>query len=193
MGAHPTQKSFAEQKGYTMKIIPLNKYITPVILALFPILVWAHGDVSHAPEMIKNKKNSMQSSDMMKTVIYAKINKAYIVDIRPIFEKKCFDCHAELNNAPWYYKVPGVRQMMNKDIREAKEHVDMRKDFPFISHESPLDDLKSIKKIGKEGGMPPLRYILANWDARLTDAEKKKLIEWAGRSIELLQTKTVER
>ena len=193
MSAHPTQKSFAEHKGYTMKTIPLNKYITPVILALFPILVCAHGEISHKNEITETKKATMQPSNMMKTMIYSEINKTYITDIKPIFEKKCFDCHAELNNAPWYYKVPGVKQMMDKDIREAKEHIDMRKDFPFISHESPLDDLKSIKKIGIEGGMPPLRYILGHWDSRLTDTEKKKLVEWASKSIELLQVETIKK
>jgi len=176
-----------------MRTITPNKYIAIVILALSPSLVLAHGEVSHTNEMSKTKKVAVQSSDMMKTMIYPEINKTYITDIKPIFEKKCFDCHADMKNAPWYYKVPGVKQMMDKDIREAKEHIDMRKDFPFISHESPLEDLKSIKKIGMEGGMPPLRYILANWDSRLTDAEKKKLLEWATKSIELLKAETTER
>ena len=175
-----------------MRTITPNKYIAIVILALSPALVWAHGEVSHTNEMSKTKKVAVQSSDMMKTMIYPEINKTYITDIKPIFEKKCFDCHADMKNAPWYYKVPGVKQMIDKDIREAKEHIDMRKDFPFISHESPLNDLKSLKKIGMEGGMPPLRYILANWDTRLTDVEKKKLLEWATRSIGLLEAETSE-
>ena len=176
-----------------MRAITSNKYIAIIVLALSPALVWAHGEVSHKDEMTETKKFTMQSSDMMKTMIYSEINKTYIMDIRPIFEKKCFDCHADVKNKPWYYKVPGVKYMMDKDIREAKEHIDMHKDFPFISHESPLNDLKSIKKIGIEGGMPPLRYILVNWDSRLTDAEKEKLVEWATRSIELLKAETTER
>jgi len=162
-------------------------------LALSPALVSAHGEVSHKNEITEIQKTSIQSSTMVKTMIYSEINKTYITDIKPIFEKKCFDCHADVKNIPWYYKIPGVKQMMDKDIREAKEHIDMRKDFPFISHESPLDDLKSIKKIGTKGGMPPLRYILAHWDSRLTDAEKKKLVEWATKSIELLQVETIEK
>jgi len=176
-----------------MKTITSNSYIILVVLALLPALVWAHGDVSHEKEMTETKKVSMYPSEMMKTVIYPKINKTYITDIRPIFEKKCFDCHATMKNKPWYYKLPGVKQIMDKDIREAKEHIDMRKDFPFISHESPLDDLKSIKKIGIAGGMPPLRYILGHWDSRLTDIEKKKLVEWASKSIELLQVATIKK
>jgi len=170
-----------------MRTITPNKYIAIVVLALSPALVWAHGEVSHTNEMSETKKVAVQSSDMMHTMTYPKINKTYITDIRPIFEKKCFDCHSDIKNKPWYYKVPGVKQMMDKDISEAKEHIDMRKDFPFVSHETPLEDLKSIKKIGLEGGMPPLRYILAHWDSRLTDAEKKKITAWTSQAINLLQ------
>jgi len=180
-----------------MRIITSNKYIAIIVLALSPALLYAHGKVSHENETTKTKQDSIQdsiqSSPMMKTMIYSEINNTYITNVKPIFEKKCFDCHADMKNTPWYYKVPGVKQMIDKDIREAKEHIDMRKDFPFISHESPLDDLKSIKKIGIEGGMPPLRYILGHWDSKLTDIEKKKLVEWAGRSIELLEAKTIKK
>ena len=176
-----------------MRTIISNKYIVIVGLVLSPVLVCAHGEVSHKNEIIETKKATMQPSNTMKTMILPEINKTFITDIKPIFEKKCFDCHADIKNIPWYYKVPGVKQMMDKDIREAKEHIDMRKDFPFISHESPLDDLKSIKKIGIEGGMPPLRYILVHWDSKLTDAEKKKLVDWATKSIELLQAETIKK
>lgn len=176
-----------------MRTITLNTYIATVILTLSPALVWAHGEESHKNEMSKTKIVATQSSKITTIMIYSEINKIYLTDIRPIFEKKCFDCHADLKNKPWYYKVPGVKQMINKDIVEAKEHMDMRKDFPFISHESPMNDLKSIKKIGIEGGMPPLRYILGHWDSKLTDTERKKIISWTTTSIKLLSSEKNNR
>jgi len=174
-----------------MKRTTANKNIAYFILAFYPVLVLAHGDVIHEKKV--EKTIVVKETGSMKKLTYKKINKTYLSDIKPIFEKKCFDCHAELKKKPWYYKVPGVKPMIDKDISEAKEHIDMRQDFPFVSHESPLDDLKSIKKIGLEGGMPPLRYILAHWDSRLTDAEKKKLVNWATQSIKLLKTETAEK
>lgn len=59
--------------------------------------------------------------------------------------------------------------MIDKDRREAKKHINMDKYFLFISHESPLNDLQVLKKIGIEGSILPLRYILGHWDSRLTD------------------------
>ena len=176
-----------------MRTITLNTYIATVILTLSPALVWAHGEESHKNEMSKTKIVATQSSKITTIMIYSEINKIYLTDIRPIFEKKCFDCHADLKNKPWYYKVPGVKQMINKDMVEAKEHMDMHKDFPFISHESPMNDLKSIKKIGIEGGMPPLRYILGHWDSKLTETERKKIISWTTTSIKLLSSEKNNR
>jgi len=79
--------------------------------------------------------------------------------------------------------------MIEYDMKEAKKHLDMEKDFPFISHESPLEDLKSLKEVALEGDMPPFRYILGHWDASLTKDEKEKLIKWTQESIDKLEAK----
>jgi len=60
-------------------------------------------------------------------------------------------------------------------LKRQKKHLDISKDFPFISHETPLKDLKSLRFIGLKGGMPPLRYILGHWKSTLNDDEKKSL------------------
>ncbi len=169
-----------------MKTTIIKLHIATII-ALYPTSGFSHGGEDHIKtppkEVVKHQRTK---SDALKEA-YQKINDAYLVDIKPIFEKKCFDCHGDLKKSPWYYKVPGIKQMIDYDMKEAKEHIDMRQDFPFISHENPLKDLKSIKEIGEEGGMPPLRYILGHWDARLSEAEKKSIVTWSSESIKRLQ------
>ena len=123
----------------------------------------------------------------IKHALYKEINDAYLADIKPIFEKKCFDCHGTLSKKPWYYDIPGISYMIQKDMEEAKEHMNMRQDFPFISHESPYNDLKSIKKIGLKGGMPPLKYIIGHWDSKLSDNERKALIKWSNDSMDIIK------
>ncbi len=157
------------------------------ITVFTPTWVFSHGGENHVKSIVKKEPQTKSQDIDTRKEAYQKINDAYLVDIKPIFEKKCFDCHGDLKKSPWYYKVPGIKQMIDYDMREAKEHIDMRKDFPFVSHESPLKDLKSIKEIGLEGGMPPLRYILGHWDARLSEAEKKSIVKWSSESIKRLQ------
>lgn len=147
---------------------------------LAPVSMFAHGDEHHDAV----KKNV----DLNQTIrIYAEVNREYIQKVRPIFEKKCFDCHANVTQYPWYYKIPGIKQMMDYDIREAKKHMDMSKNFPFVSHATPLKDLKSIHKTTIEGDMPPLRYVLGHWDSRLNENEKQTIITWSKDSIASLK------
>merc|ERR1711879_572953 len=103
-------------------------------------------------------KKALKEKETVLKDKYKKINEEYLENIKPIFEAKCFNCHSSTTSYPFYYKIPGVKNMIDKDIKEAKKHIDFSKDFPFISHETPINDLKSLNKIGQKGGMPPLRY-----------------------------------
>lgn len=160
-----------------------------VSLFFAPIFLLAHGTEQH--DTVQNqtiKINTAESNQSEKRdELYSNINRQYLDQIKPIFEKKCFDCHANATKFPWYYSIPGIKQMIDHDIKEAKEHIDMSKDFPFLSHETPFKDLQSLRQIGLKGGMPPLRYILGHWETRLTDDEKKSIIQWTKKSIDILK------
>lgn len=50
-----------------------------------------------------------------------RINQEYLKTVKPIFQKSCFDCHGNTTVYPWYYKVPGVKQLIDNDIDEVKQ------------------------------------------------------------------------
>ena len=76
--------------------------------------------------------------------------------MKPIFQKKCLACHGTGNTLPWYASIPGPKQLIQNDIKEAKKHMDMSQDFPFLGHGTPKDDLKALKKTIKKETMPPV-------------------------------------
>ena len=117
---------------------------------------------------------------------YQKINSVYLKKIKTIFKKSCFDCHGVVEKFPWYYKIPGVKHYIDYDISESKKHLEMTKDFPFISHASPTDDLKAIIKTIKDGSMPPIRYWMMHPNSRLTKKEIKIVNDWVVESIGIL-------
>lgn len=121
---------------------------------------------------------------------YTRINEAYISDVRPIFEKKCFNCHGLQNNSPWYRHFPIAKQIIDNDIQESKEHLDMTNDFPFKSHSTPFEDLKAIQKTITKNKMPPFRYRLAHSDSALTASEKEKVFAWTKFGQEILKVKS---
>ncbi|MDQ7043125.1 MAG: heme-binding domain-containing protein [Sulfurimonas sp.] len=160
------------------------KRIACLLVLTSPFTLYSHGGNSH--------ENVEASTITAKTVVskkvdYSSISAAYRKDIKPIFKAKCFDCHSTQTVYPWYYKIPGIKQLIEYDIREAKKHLNMTKSFPFISHETPIKDLKSISKEIQEDEMPPLKYLLGHWDARLTLSEKEKVSKWTTESIQLLE------
>lgn len=115
------------------------------------------------------------------------INSTYLTTVKPIFKQKCLDCHGSGNKMPWYFSIPGPRQLMNRDIQEAKEHLDMSNDFPFMGHgSSPKEDLEEIKKVIEEDSMPPWQYKMIHWNSSLTEGEKKSVLGWVVKSTKIL-------
>ncbi|DAB27918.1 MAG: hypothetical protein A2513_09160 [Sulfurimonas sp. RIFOXYD12_FULL_33_39] len=150
------------------------------ILLSLPIILLAHEE--NNANVVKKDINVDKNLPL-----YEVINSSYIAKIKPILEKKCFDCHSDATKFPWYYKIPGFKQMIDYDIKKAKKHIDMSKDFPFISHNTPLKDLESLRDVVIENDMPPLRYIIAHWDARLTKSEREAIVKWSEESMSKLR------
>lgn len=144
------------------------KIIFVVLLVAFAHIetVWAHGAHHH--------ENGAPSYNLS----VSQINDLYVRSVRPIFQAKCFDCHSDRTVYPPYYKIPGVKWWIDDDIKEAREHIDMSHDFPFGGHGTPLDDLQAMRDVIRNGTMPPWLYRLAHRESRLTDDDRRIILQW---------------
>jgi len=122
-------------------------------------------------------KKDVPLTPELKTAL-EEINERYVKDVKVIFQNKCFDCHSSQTQFPWYQKIPVIKQWIQKDIDEAKEHLDMELNFPFKSHASPLEDLEAIDKTVAKNEMPPLRYRMTHAGSALTAEEKEIVHQW---------------
>ncbi|MEK6543440.1 MAG: heme-binding domain-containing protein [Elusimicrobiota bacterium] len=129
--------------------------------------------------------DAKQSVDGIKQV-----NNRYLVEIEPIFNNKCFDCHATVKKLPWYAKIPGPRHLIERDIREAKKHMDMTHDFPFAGHGTPSEDIDALEGVIKKGSMPPMRYRVMHRGSQLTREEAGKIQNWIDASKVMLTSET---
>lgn len=80
---------------------------------------------------------------------------------------------------PWYAGIPGLHQLIEGDRTEAKEHLEISKGFPFAGHGEPIEDLKAIEETAEKNTMPPGLFSLMHPSLRLTDEDKRKIIDWA--------------
>ena len=99
-------------------------------------------------------------------------------DVKSILAKACNDCHSNNTTYPWYAKIQPVHWWMHNHINEGKKELNFdeytSKNLRFQYHK--MEDL--TEQI-KEGGMPLNSYTWVHKDAKLTDAEKNKLLNWA--------------
>lgn len=159
------------------------RFFTFLVLVCFSFLIFAHGDKKHdeTSEVTTLKRGSVASN------VFKKINEKYLIEVKPIFKRSCFDCHSDQTDYPWYYRVPVIKELIDSDIKEAKKHLDFSNDFPFAGHGSPEKDLKSIKKAIQEGDMPLWSYEIMHPNSKLSAQEKKTIFDWIDRSIEELE------
>lgn len=143
--------------------------------------LFAHGGAHDHDPKVKalpaETKNEGLKADTLHTM-----HDEYVQVIEPIFRKKCYDCHSDRTEYPWYYKIPGLKQWIDSDIKEAREHLDMSGGFPFTSKHSIDHDLEEIGEELEEGGMPPKVYVFVHAEAKLSESDKKVVLDWVERS-----------
>jgi hypothetical protein len=141
-------------------------------------------------DIANSEEEAKLDSDMEKMFMAAEVvNNNYLKRVKPIFVKKCFDCHSNQTVFPWYHSLPIVKEMLDKDIAEAKKHLNLSDDFPFEGHGSAEEDLKAIKDDVNKNEMPPFKYWIAHPGSRLTSIEKKMINEWVDSSLILMNSK----
>lgn len=90
---------------------------------------------------------------------------------RALAVRACFDCHSNETVWPWYSNIAPVSWLVQKDVEEG------RKAFNFSDWQnSPPKDGEEMAEVIEENEMPPLQYLLAHPEARLSNTEKKQLI-----------------
>ncbi len=168
-------------------------YLLPIVLLIFVNFSQVYGHRGEDHEGSKPKNEIELDADGFEIVSTApsqevidKINKNYQSSVKKIFSNKCLSCHGVNDSPPWYYHIPGPKQLMDYDMREAKKHMDMSNDFPFGGHGSPMDDLNALTKTIEKDDMPPMKYRIMHWDSKLTDTEIKVIGNWIKESQKIL-------
>ena len=149
------------------------------------IAVMAHGHMGHhhGDHMNDAQLSKKPEVGTKEKAVFTEINSEYQRTINQIILNKCSACHGNATIYPWYHKLPWIGQMLDKDIAEAREHLNFTPGFPFQGHGTPLEDLEAIRKSVVDGTMPPLRYRVMHWNSGLTDSEKTQILKWIDNSI----------
>ena len=91
---------------------------------------------------------------------------------RALAKRACFDCHSNETRWPWYARIAPASFLM------ANQVTDGRRDLNFSEWDKPqrsrMDD---VQREVDNGDMPSWDYVLLHPEAKLSAAEKARLID----------------
>jgi len=98
--------------------------------------------------------------------------------VQSILKTACYDCHSNNTVYPWYFKTQPFAWFMAGHIRKGKKHLNFDEfyNYPLKRQDHKLHEL--IEMLQKDK-MPLKSYRLIHTDARLTEGQKQKVIDWA--------------
>jgi Haem-binding domain len=87
---------------------------------------------------------------------------------RELAAAACFDCHSNETEWPWYTSVAPFSWLTQHDVEEGRATLN------FSEWNRPQET--EVAEAIQEGSMPPSYYRFLHPDARMSDAEKARLI-----------------
>ena len=101
-------------------------------------------------------------------------------DVKFVFRDACYDCHSNVTNYPWYSNITPVNYWLNHHIEEGKEHFNVS-DWEGLSVERKDHKIEEVIEVLEENEMPLNSYTWAHPEAKLSEAQKAAVINWAKR------------
>lgn len=98
-------------------------------------------------------------------------------EVATILQRSCYDCHSNKTTFPWYSDIAPVSWFTKYHVKEGREHMNFStwNDYP---DEKKAKYLEKIPKAIKSK-MPLPSYLIMHADAKLSDADKKAIEDWA--------------
>jgi hypothetical protein len=99
-------------------------------------------------------------------------------EVQVLLEGSCFDCHSNQTVWPWYSRVAPVSWLIYRDVKKGRSELNFSEwaAYTVRRRDHKLEELE--EKVG-EGEMPLRFYLPLHPDARLSEAERQVLVEWA--------------
>jgi len=98
--------------------------------------------------------------------------------VRTSLRNACYDCHSFETKYPFYSNFFPVSLLIFNHIREGREELNFS-EFESLSDTKKVSRLKSMVEDIETGEMPMFGYTLLHPEARWSEDEKKRVIDWA--------------
>lgn len=132
-------------------------------------------------EFLKEKKITMEG--------IVRDAKESFEHIKPLIDRKCFDCHDANTRLPLYGRIfPGINPVHKHQVDGLKA-LDFSQTYPLKAQGNPpqLSLLKSIRNSVIERSMPLKSYRTIYRSRKITDEDQEKILAWVDPLIQRLE------
>jgi hypothetical protein len=107
------------------------------------------------------------------------ISKVYAIpdNVHQILITKCYDCHSNNTNYPWYYNIQPVAWWMAAHVDEGKEELDFS-EFKTYSEKRANHKMEELSEAVNEGWMPLDSYLWIHHEAKITEEDRTAINAW---------------
>lgn len=119
----------------------------------------------------KNQAEGVSANDI--SVVYPAIPK----DVLKMLQTKCYDCHSNNTEYPWYANIQPVAWWLADHVEEGKEHLNFAEFKTYDTKRANHKLEEVVEEVGK-GEMPLDSYTLIHRDAVVTPEEQIALRTW---------------
>lgn len=140
-----------------------KKFLLYGVLGLFLIIQLIPTD---RPEVIKNNPNDLL------------LNNDLPENIEKMLRSTCYDCHSNETIYPWYAYVAPVSFLVNQDTKEGRQELNFS-EWEELDNLEKAEMLEEIAEEVEEGEMPMKIYPITHPNARLSDADRESIEQWA--------------
>lgn len=100
--------------------------------------------------------------------------------VASIMQDKCMACHTTNYQLPFYAKIPGIKEIIEKDYKDGLRAMDLNAEFTESAKGKPASEvvLAKMEWVIDNNTMPPAKFTAVHWTSRLTDADKKNILDW---------------
>jgi hypothetical protein len=103
--------------------------------------------------------------------------------VMAILKTACYDCHSDSTRYPWYNHITPVNWWLRNHVNEGKRHINYS-EYTQGSYKRKIKHLDETAEQVKKHEMPISSYLWIHKDAKLSDAQRKLIIDWANNAKE---------
>ena len=107
-------------------------------------------------------------------------------EVMSVLKPACYDCHSNQTRYPWYASIQPVAWWLAEHVNDGKKHLNFHE---FTTRKIAVQNhkLEEIVEMVKEEEMPLGSYTWTHADARLTDAQRELIVNWAQSAMDALK------